>query len=608
MKPFGIRGQLILMVVTAVVASILAASVFIRELVYDHIIDQKKTTAEILTASVVHDIKYEYNHRKQVAINSIISKYLTYYRIINEVHYYAASSERVFDVYAPSITVLSDHPSNDPTILQAIEKAKPSLDISESPDAGLSIRSIAPVLQGSQVIGAVVITLSIDDINAIMAKIERRIYLIMLAVLAVAIVVMFAFLRSNLLKRLTRLIRITREVAKGNYEIKIDDPRMDELALLAQSFDHMTEKLKSSRIEIENHNRELDQKVKDATAELTRAYEDLKNTQSQLVLNEKMASLGLLIAGIAHEINTPVGAIANMSAHMRDIAREIPDILVACIREKVDAARMSSLLEELTETASVIASPPSLKVLRDIENELRKAGISEPRDRANTLASFQFVERDKVRAYLDCFTSDASFKLFEATGYIANAATICGTSSQKIQDIIQALKFYAYTDADRIVQTNLNESIETALVLNKARLKHSVDVRLSLDPHLPDIPCTSEIHQIWTVLINNALDEFESKGNEFRGIIEIRTYSEGQCASVSIENNGGQIPQAIIDKIFDPFFTTKDIGKGTGLGLSIVSGIIKKHGGRIDVETFDHHSRFIVHIPFAGISGFTEET
>lgn len=601
MKTFGIRGQLIVMVVTAVVVSILAASVFIRELVYDHILDQKQTTAEILTASVVHDIKYEYNFRNQVAINSIISKYLTYYRIINDIHYYALDAKRIVDVYAPSITLLDTAASLDASLQQAIDKAKPSLAMTESPDKGLSIRSIAPVLQGSRVIGAVEIQLSIADIRDIMSAIMQRIYLIMVIVLAVAIAVLFLFLRSSLLQRLTRLMRMTREVSTGNYAIKIDDSRYDELGMLAHSFNQMTATLAASRKEIEDHNRQLDQKVKDATAELQFAYEDLKNAQSQIVLSEKMASLGVLISGIAHEINTPVGAIANMSNHMRDIVSELPGILMQCIQDNIDATQLSRLLNDVIESASIIASPTPLKRVREIEAIFREAGIEDWRERASTLASFHFVADEKIQAYLDCFASESAFRLFEATGYIANSASICDTSSRKIQDIIQALKFYAYTDKDRVEPTNLNESIETALVLNKNRLKHDVQLDLDLAESLPAIPCTSEIHQIWTVLVNNSLDEFDRKQGEFKGVIHIRSYLEEPYACVVIEDNGGGIPKAIIDKIFDPFFTTKDIGKGTGLGLSIVSGIVNKHGGKIDVDTANEQTKFTVRIPLKGV-------
>ncbi|MDX1452157.1 MAG: ATP-binding protein [Oleiphilaceae bacterium] len=601
MKTLGIRGQLIVMVITAVVASILAASLFIRDIVYDQILDQKRTTTEILTASVVHDIKYEFNFRKQVAINSIISKYLTYYRIINGIHYYTLSDNRIVDVYAPSITVLEQNPVDDEHIAQAIKKARPNLAMVKTKDSGLIIRSIAPVLQGSRVIGAIDIQLSIDDINDILSSIMQRIYLIMLVVLSVAIAILFLFLRSSLLQRLTRLMRMTREVSSGNYAIKIEDPSHDELGLLTRSFNQMTEDLLQSRLEIESHNRQLDQKVKDATAELQTAYEDLKNAQSQIVLSEKMASLGVLIAGIAHEINTPVGAISNMSLHMRDVVTDLPDILVQCVQEKLDTARLSPLLAEVIESASRIESPPHFKTVREVEGVLREAGIEEWRERASTLASFHFVNTEKVKQYIDCFASDAAFGLFEVTGYIANSASICRTSSHKIQDIIQALKFYAYTDKDRVEPTNLNESIQTALVLNKNRLKHGVDVQLDFDNSLPSIPCTSEIHQIWTVLINNALDEFDKRGEDFNGCIGIRTFVEHNQACVSVKDNGGGIPQNIIDKIFDPFFTTKDIGKGTGLGLSIVSGIVKKHGGNIDVATKGGHTTFTVRIPVEGL-------
>ena len=187
----------------------------------------------------------------------------------------------------------------------------------------------------------------------------------------------------------------------------------------------------------------------------------------------------------------------------------------------------------------------------------------------------------------------------ESISSIAQAANISETSSQKIGEIVRALKYYAYSDKDRIDRIRINESIQTALVLLRNQLKHTVKVVMNCDAALPPITCSSDIHQVWTNLLTNAVDAMQQRNEGPEGCIDIETRAEEDHIRVSVADNGVGIPQEIMGKIFDPFFTTKDIGMGTGLGLCIVAGIVKRHGGTIGVESRPGSTVFTVRLPMS---------
>jgi signal transduction histidine kinase len=416
--------------------------------------------------------------------------------------------------------------------------------------------------------------------------------------LLVVSTILLILLRRTVLVRLRRLMDVTRELTAGNYVVRLDEGTKDELGELTRAFNLMASDLRHSREQIESHNRELESRVTLATAKLQQAYEDLKNTQGQLVLNEKMASLGGLIAGVAHEINTPVGAILNVTRTLEKRLTDLPRNLEGLRSEDAPSTQlMIEFLEALREGASASRSPASLREQRAVEEVLREAGITQWQERSATLCRFHFVDAQRVRRHLPCIASEASFGVAESYASIVQAAMISQTGSQKIAEIVRALKYYAYSDNARVDQLQINESIGTALVLLRNQLKHAVQTTTDYASDLPPIPCTSDIHQVWTNLLVNACDAIAEKGEGHDGRIEIRTRRQGNLVVVAVTDNGVGIPAQAMDRIFDPFYTTKDIGKGTGLGLSIVSGIVKSHGGSIRVESEPGHTTFEVFLP-----------
>ncbi len=388
------------------------------------------------------------------------------------------------------------------------------------------------------------------------------------------------------------------KVQNGDLSVRIMAVTNDEIGYLAQAFNNMISDLMKSRQEIEDNQKHLENKVKDATAQMQKTYEDLKNAQSQLVLNEKMASLGILISGIAHEINTPIGAIYNITRNLENRVTSLPGNLKAFKKEPDSLIDMMvECLEDILHKHFIVHHSPSYREIHAIKTLLMELGVKDYKEMASTLTKLNFTDQEKIIKYIDCLKRPSCFALIECIGGMAQAANISEVSSRKIAEIVQALKYYAYTDKDKDEITQINESIQTALVLLRNRIKHGTTVSLDLAPDLPGLQCTSEIHQVWTNLMNNACDAVEEMGDDYPGNISIRTFEANEYLHVTISDNGAGIPEDKKDNIFDPFFTTKDIGKGTGLGLSIVSGILKKHNGTIRVESRRGHTVFEILLP-----------
>ena len=590
----SIRTKLIFMVAGTLVLSIAVIAFLIRGLVYQNIVNQKMTTVDILSASIVSDIKYSYDVERRENVAHTIAKFMTYYRVIRNISFY----DTQFRDRADSAPEHLGRITREPDILAAISTAKPSRRITRNDPNNLHIRSIEPILQGSRIIGAIAIDISIQDIETTLSAIDRRIALILLITVLLSSAAMFILLRSSILLRLNRLIKVTHEIAAGNYEIQVLDGRKDEIGNLARAFDQMTSDLRKSKQDIENYNKTLEERVREATSQLQNTYEDLKNAQSQMVLNEKMASLGVLTAGIAHEINTPLGAILNVSRHLDKKIRSLPQIVETYKTDRdIPGQNRVDCLDSLIETACNPKPSLSYKEIRVIETLLRDQGIENFREVTSHLIKLNVHDQDDILKYMDLFRIPSFFSLVESFGSIAQAATLAETSSQKVMEIVRALKYYSYTDKDKVEMIQINESIQASLVLCSNRVKHTIDVATEWAPDLPNIPCTSEINQIWTNLLNNACDAIEEMGEDYPGKIEIQTHHGDDEVRITIADNGAGIPEEKMDKIFDPFFTTKDIGKGTGLGLSIVSGILKKHHGTIGVTSRRGHTVFEIAIP-----------
>ncbi|MGB4782135.1 MAG: ATP-binding protein [Candidatus Methylomirabilis sp.] len=280
-------------------------------------------------------------------------------------------------------------------------------------------------------------------------------------------------------------------------------------------------------------NEGLESKVAERTAELSKALEQLKESETLLIQTEKMSALGQMVAGIAHEINTP---LAYVKSGLESMANRLPQV--------------GHLVEEF----------------RKLLDMLHSSNVAE-----DQLAA-QFAQVSDLTAQ---FKSQQTAE--DLPGLVKDG--LYGIS--QISEIIINLKNFSRLDRSKVSQFNLNEGLESTLLIARNIVKHKT-VKKAFGK-IPPISCSpSQINQVFLNLITNAAQAIPDEG----GIIFLRTaVKDGRHVAVEVADNGHGIPESVLPKIFDPFFTTKEVGKGTGLGLSIAYKIIQQHGGTMSVTS-----------------------
>ena len=298
-------------------------------------------------------------------------------------------------------------------------------------------------------------------------------------------------------------------------------------------------KLKAANISLEH-------RVQERTRELSDALRQLKESEAQLIQSEKMSSLGQMVAGVAHEINTPLAYVKNS---LGTVADKLPDL------------------------GGVVAQCEKLLAL------LQAGGNANPRELSQQFglvsAAIAQLKQRRVVEELSSLVKDGLY----GTGQMA--------------EIVGNLKDFSRLDRSKVTSFNLNEGLNSTLLLAKHLLKGvTVDKRFG---NIPAIVCSpSQVNQVFLNLVTNAVQAME--GAQCK--LTLTTRSDGAGVAVEVADNGKGIAPDVLPKIFDPFFSTKEIGKGTGLGLSISYKIVQQHGGRIDVDSRPGAgTRFTVWLP-----------
>ena len=318
--------------------------------------------------------------------------------------------------------------------------------------------------------------------------------------------------------------------------------------------------------------------------ELEEAMEALKKTQNKLVFSEKMAALGGMIGGIAHEINTPLGAInasaSNIQGVVKAINEDIPWVVKNCSQEEIDW--LFGLFSDASPRISAVFSKEERLLKREMAAHLEQRGVGSASQIADLLVSLGCSS--EIEAMLSVLSGPNALRLLALAKVILslnrNTANI-SVAVDRVSTIVKALKRYIHRDANNdFLASDLTETIRTVLVLNSNVAKNT---RTRIETRFQPIKLVEchqdEICQVWTNILDNALQAMASLESEH--LIEITVSDTGTAAQVAIRDAGPGIPQAIQDRIFEPFFTTKKAGIGTGMGLDISKQIIDRHGGKI---------------------------
>jgi signal transduction histidine kinase len=326
----------------------------------------------------------------------------------------------------------------------------------------------------------------------------------------------------------------------------------------------------------------------------------LRNTEAMLRQNEKMAALGTLSAGLAHELNNPAAAakrsaalLASTLSAWQEVASELDNAALG--REQRDA--LHALRAQIVERG---AAPASLDPLTrgDRESALQEWLEARHVDRAWEMAPALVAFAWDVGA-LEKIDHTFGAQFAQVAQWLGLGCQVhalldeVSKSAERISEIVKAVKSYSYLDQAPIQQVDVHEGLENTLVILRHKLKQGVQVTRLYAPNLPHIEAYgSQLNQVWTNIIDNAIDAMESKG-----LLTIRTYQNGDAVIVEITDSGPGIPDTIKARIFEPFFTTKPPGVGTGLGLHVSYNIIEKHHGQIQIDSKPGATTFRVTLP-----------
>jgi two-component system, NtrC family, sensor kinase len=341
----------------------------------------------------------------------------------------------------------------------------------------------------------------------------------------------------------------------------------------------------------------LQNKLRQKNEELTVALGQLQETQNQLVQSEKMAALGQLIAGIAHEINTPLGAIRSSIGNITNFLETNIETLPAFFKE-LSVERQSdflNLMQKSGQQTNSLTTREKREFKKAMRQQLEREGIDNADSMASILVNIGLLEN--LQQFLPMLQDPDSEKIIK-TAYefasIQKSARTIATATDRAAKVVFALKNYArYDVTGEKVPVNIPEGIETVLTLYYNQLKQGVETIKNYQPQLPAVPCyPDELNQVWTNLIHNALHAMENQGT-----LRIDVRQQDKWVKVSITDSGQGISPEILPRIFEPFFTTKPQGEGSGLGLDIVKKIIEKHQGTIDVESMPAKTTFTVSLP-----------
>ena len=336
---------------------------------------------------------------------------------------------------------------------------------------------------------------------------------------------------------------------------------------------------------LERYTKALENKVEAGNVKLEKREEDLREAQNQLIQAEKMASLGRLIAGVGHEINSPLGAIKSSGEIIHEAFDQLPSSL-GSLSDWLQSDQKNlfyDMLKVAKEKQMVDMSSRERRERRStVMSELEKIGVANSFEMAQKLVDIGLYENVSKYEEVLCHPDvEQRIQILQNLSQVHNGTYIISWAVEKAHNIVFALKNYIHTSSvPEKVSVNLKENIMMVLVLYQNQIKHGVEVELELD-NLPDIiGFAGELNQIWSNLISNALQAMDYQGN-----LTIKGRLESSNVVLSFTDTGCGIPDEIKETIFEPLFTTKPLGEGTGIGLDIVNKIVKKHGGIISIES-----------------------
>ncbi len=344
--------------------------------------------------------------------------------------------------------------------------------------------------------------------------------------------------------------------------------------------------------------KQAEEQLIDANVELRTTLDNLKRTQNHLIQAEKMAALGQLIAGVAHEINTPLGAIqasiGNITSALDETTHQLPKVFQYLLLE--EQTLFLEFIECALQAKKHLTSREERKLRQNIRRDLEERELARADEIADTLVDMGIYA--DIEPYLPLLRHEQAAIILQTAYNLVtqryNSDNIL-IAIERAAKVVAALKYYSHTThSDEMSKASLTRSLDTVLTLYHNQLKHGIEVTKHYDD-IPDLLCyPDELNQVWTNLVQNAIHAMYGKGT-----LHVEVRQRASEVFVHITDSGSGIPPEIQTRIFEPFFTTKAAGEGTGLGLDICRSIIEKHNGRIELDSEPGRTTFSIVLPMS---------
>ncbi|RKZ38232.1 MAG: hypothetical protein DRQ41_12380 [Gammaproteobacteria bacterium] len=403
-------------------------------------------------------------------------------------------------------------------------------------------------------------------------------------------------IRRNVVHPLNLMVNTMQAFARGDYSQRVIDFK-GEFGVLSQEFNQMANQISEQQKALTILNQQLEQRVNERTVQLNDKIEELTKTRQELVQSEKMAALGQLVAGIAHEVNTPLGAIRSsaetLTSSLKQTLAQFPKLFE--MLPKAQQKNFFDLLEHSLQNQIILTVKEKRAAKKILTAELKQCGIINPRTFTDTFISLGiYTQVDQYLPLLQDTNSQFIFEIAYKLSTLTRSTENITTAVERASKVIFALKTFARHDQSGEKTTaSLQEGLETVFTLYHNQIKQGIElIREYVD--LPPILCyPDELNQVWTNLLHNALQAMD-----YKGTLKVAISQQDNYAVVAITDSGQGISSELKEKIFMPFFTTKAAGEGSGLGLDIVKKIVEKHEGKIEVDSeVGKGATFLVWLP-----------